>query len=54
MERKNMNMHVSFSQGGGESWIGTRCAERAAGGGRDPHLSGTSPPGLATVSLHSH
>lgn len=55
MERENVSLRVPPSRGDG-SWAGQRkgCVERAAGLVRAPHLSGTSLPGLATASLHSH
>lgn len=55
MERENVSLRVSPSRGGG-SWAGQRegCVEHGAGVGTAPHLSGTSLPGLATASLHSH
>lgn len=55
MEGEKVSLRMSLSRGGG-SWAGQwkGCVERAAGLGRVPHLSGTSLPGLATASLHSH
>lgn len=53
MGRDNMNMCLSTSNG---SWTGQGrgYAEHAVALGRAPYLSGTSLPGLATVSLRSH
>lgn len=55
MRKENVNVCVPLQRRG---WTlagqGRGCVERAAGSGRAPHLSGTSLPGLATVSLHSH
>lgn len=55
MERENVSLRVSPSRGGGSlagQW--KECVEHAAGLSRASHLSGTSLPGLATASLHSH